>query len=300
MKHLISMREVSKDEIIKILQLARKIENREITPNLSNKVMALLFFEPSTRTRFSFETAMKRLNGEVLTLTGAEGTSIEKGESLKDTVKMMERYADIIVIRHRLEGAARFVSEVVNIPVINAGDGANQHPTQTLLDLYSIEKTQGRLDNLKIAMVGDLRYGRTVHSLSYALMHFNPMLFFVSPKTLSMPDNIKIDLKDKGINFEERERIEDVINKVDILYMTRIQRERFPDPTEYELVKNIYVLTKEMLKDAKDNLKVLHPLPRVNEIEESVDSTKFAYYFEQAENGIFVRQAIISMLLGEV
>jgi len=299
MKHLVSMREVSKDEIIKILEITGKIENKTIKPDLTGKVMAALFFEPSTRTRFSFESAMKKLNGEVISLAGAEGTSIEKGESLKDTVKVMERYADIIVIRHKLEGAARFVSEVTNIPVVNAGDGANQHPTQALLDLYSIQKTQGKLENIKIAMVGDLRYGRTVHSLSHALINFNPTLFFVSPKSLTMSENVKFDLKEKGINFEERERIEDIISEVDILYMTRIQKERFPDLIEYERVKNIYVLTKEMLKDAKENLKVLHPLPRVNEIQEDVDSTKFAYYFEQAKNGIFVRQAIISILLGE-
>jgi aspartate carbamoyltransferase catalytic subunit len=299
MKHLVSMREVSKDEIIKILEITGKIENKTIKPDLTGKVMAALFFEPSTRTRFSFESAMKKLNGEVISLAGAEGTSIEKGESLKDTVKVMERYADIIVIRHKLEGAARFISEVTNIPVVNAGDGANQHPTQALLDLYSIQKTQGKLENIKIAMVGDLRYGRTVHSLSHALINFNPTLFFVSPKSLTMSENVKFDLKEKGINFEERERIEDIISEVDILYMTRIQKERFPDLIEYERVKNIYVLTKEMLKDAKENLKVLHPLPRVNEIQEDVDSTKFAYYFEQAKNGIFVRQAIISILLGE-
>lgn len=292
------MREISKDEILSILSSANRIEKNLIKPNLTGKIMAALFFEPSTRTRFSFESAMKKLGGEVILLSGVQGTSVEKGESLKDTLKVIEKYADVIVMRHKAEGSARFASENVHIPVVNAGDGANQHPTQALLDLYSIQKTQGTLENIKIAMVGDLKYGRTVHSLSQGLSYFNPTIYFVSPESLRMPDNIKFDLKEKGIVFEEKEKIEEVIDKVDILYMTRIQRERFPDPMEYEKVKNAYILTKEMLWGAKENLKVLHPLPRLNEIPEDIDSTNYAYYFEQVRNGLFVRQAIISMLLG--
>jgi aspartate carbamoyltransferase catalytic subunit len=262
-------------------------------------VMAAVFYEASTRTRMSFESAMKRLGGEVIGMVGTSGTSVEKGETLADTAKIIARYSDIIVMRHPLEGAARYVSEQVNIPVVNAGDGANQHPTQSLLDLYTILKAQGSLEGLKLALVGDLKYGRTVHSLAYALAPFNPEFHFVSPKSLAMPSHILNDLKNRNIQFKETTKLDKIVNDIDIMYVTRIQRERFPDYEEYEKVKNAYIITADLLKNAKDNMKVMHPLPRVNEITTDVDSTKYAYYFDQAENGVYMRQAILATLLGE-
>jgi aspartate carbamoyltransferase catalytic subunit len=248
----------------------------------------------------SFESAMKKLGGEVVAMVGTSGTSVEKGETLADTTRVVARYADIVVIRHPLEGAARFVSEQIDLPVVNAGDGANQHPTQSLLDLYSIKKTQESLQDLNVAMLGDLKYGRTVHSLAYALAGFNPTYQFISPESLRMPNHIRDDLKAKQIPFEETEDLQSAVNNADILYVTRIQRERFPDREEYEKVKNAYIIKRKLLKDVKPNFKVLHPLPRVNEIATDVDSTEYAYYFDQAENGVYVRQAILATLLGEV
>jgi len=232
-------------------------------------------------------------------MVGTSGTSVEKGETLADTTRIMARYSDIIVIRHPLEGAAKYVSEQVNIPVVNAGDGANQHPSQSLLDLYTIKKAQGSLENLKLALVGDLKYGRTVHSLAYALAPFNPEFYFVSPKSLRMPSHILNDLNNMKVKFQEKEKLGRIVNEVDIMYVTRIQRERFPDREEYEKVKNAYIISADLLQGAKDNMKVMHPLPRVNEITTDVDSTKYAYYFDQAENGVYMRQAILSTLLGE-
>lgn len=298
MKHLISMRDLSEVDIMHFINTAEKIEEGELKPNLSGKMMAALFYEPSTRTHLSFEAAMKRIGGSVISMSGTRGTSVEKGESLADTVRVINQYVDIIVIRHSLEGAPRYVSEQVSIPVVNAGDGANQHPTQSLLDLYSIKKTQNTLHNLTIALVGDLKYGRTVHSLVHALMHASPKFYFISPSSLQMPLHIKEELQDMGIQFEEGENVEDVIDKLDILYMTRIQRERFVDSVEYEQVKNAYTLSKSMFRGVKPNVKVLHPLPRVNEINVDVDRTKYAYYFQQAKNGIYMRQAILSILVG--
>jgi len=295
------MRELSRSTILHILDTADAIESGRLKPDLSGKIMAALFFEPSTRTRMSFETAIKRLGGRELSMSGTVGTSVEKGESLADTVRIIARYADIIVIRHPREGAARYVSELVDVPVVNAGDGANQHPTQSLLDLYSIRKTQGRLENLDIALVGDLVYGRTVHSLVYALAPFKPRFWFVSPPELRMPRSIVKELtQDMGLTVTEGKSLEEVVSQVDILYATRIQRERFADPAAYEKVKNAYVLHPDLLAEARSNLRILHPLPRVNEIAPEVDHTPYAYYFQQAGNGVFVREAILAILMGAV
>ena len=297
MKDLISIRDLTKEDILKILELSEKIEKGEVKPDLSPYMMGIVFFEPSTRTRFSFEAAMKRLGGKVIVMSGTRGSSVEKGESLSDTVNTIAQYCDILVIRSGLEGTSRYVSELLPIPVINAGDGSNQHPTQTLLDLYSILKTQGRIEELKIAILGDLKYGRTVHSLVYGLSLFPCSLYLVSPEQLRLPSYIIEEVKDKFIKLEELETIEPIIKDIDIVYVTRIQRERFPDQEEYEKVKNSYIITREVLEGAKDNLKVFHPLPRVGEIAKDVDTTPYAYYFQQARNGVFVRQAIITELL---
>jgi aspartate carbamoyltransferase catalytic subunit len=249
---------------------------------------------------FSFDTAMKRMNGDTIIMSGTKNTSAKKGETFADTLQTIAQYSDIIIMRSPIEGAARYAAEVVDLPVVNAGDGANQHPTQALLDMYSIIKTQGKLDNLKIGLAGDLRFGRTVHSLAQAMAVFGAEFKFISPSFLQMPDYIKDDLIEQNIKFEELKEMDGNINDLDILYVTRIQKERFADPEDYEKVKGSYVLNKAMLDNVKDNFKVLHPLPRVDEIHPDVDDTEFAYYFPQAKNGVYTRQAIISILLGEV
>ena len=280
------------------MSLAAKFEESQTESFLKGKVVASLFFEPSTRTRLSFETAANRLGARVIGFSDAGNTSVTKGETLKDTIKMVSNYADLIIIRHPLEGSARYASEVSSVPVINAGDGANQHPTQTLLDLYSILKTQGTLQNLRINMVGDLKYGRTVHSLLQAMSHFNPYFRFTAPEELKMPEEYKEQLRLSGIKFEESENLEEGIADMDIVYMTRVQRERFTDAIEYELVKNVYSLRRSMLENTRSNMKILHPLPRINEIHQDVDSSEHAYYFDQAGNGVYTRMAIITTLLG--
>ncbi len=297
MKNLISMRDISKEDILKLIDSANKIETGKVKVDMSGKLAALLFFEPSTRTHFSFETAVKKLGGNTFSMSGTSSTSVKKGETLADTLMTISMYVDIIIIRHIIEGAARFASETVNIPVINAGDGTNQHPTQAMLDLYSIQKTQGSLNNLTVGMVGDLRLGRTVHSLAQALSDFNPTFYFASPRHLQMPAYIKDDLKAKNIKFTELEDIKDVMHTLDIMYVTRIQKERFAVLEDYEKVKDSYIITKKLLEGVKKNFKVLHPLPRVNEITKDVDDTEYAYYFQQARNGVFMRQAIITELL---
>ena len=298
-RSLVTIAEHSKEKILYLLEMAKEFEkcpNRKI---LDGKVVATLFFEPSTRTRLSFETAVNRLGGRVIGFTDASTTSSSKGETLKDTILMVSNYADLIVMRHYLEGAARYASEVAPIPIINAGDGANQHPSQTMLDLYSIYKTQGTLDNLHIYMVGDLKYGRTVHSLLMAMRHFNPTFHFIAPKELAMPEEYKLYCQQHNIKYVEHSDFnEDVIAGADILYMTRVQRERFTDLMEYERVKDVYILKASMLKKAKDNMKILHPLPRVNEIAYDVDTDPHAYYIQQARNGLFAREAIICDVLG--
>ncbi len=297
-KNLISITDFSKEEIIRITELAADFEQNPHQKLLEGKVIASLFFEPSTRTRLSFESAMNRLGARVIGFSDTTNTSVSKGETLHDTILTISNYCDMIVMRHSLEGAPRYASEVSKIPIVNAGDGANQHPSQTLLDLYSIKKTQGTLDGIKIMMIGDLKYGRTVHSLLEALSHFNAEFIFVSPEELSMPMEYKNGLTDKGLKFTEKREIGEEINSADIVYMTRVQRERFTDHMEYERVKNAYVLRNSMLANTKENMRILHPLPRVNEIDPDVDSNPKAYYFEQTENGVYTRMAIISYLLG--
>jgi aspartate carbamoyltransferase catalytic subunit len=298
-KSLVSIEDYSKGDILRIISNAEKFE---VEPNrrlLEGRVAATLFFEPSTRTRLSFETAVNRLHGRVIGFQDASTTSSSKGETLKDTIKMVSNYADVIIMRHYLEGAARYASEVTDVPIVNAGDGANQHPSQTLLDLYSIKKTQGKLDNLTITIVGDLKYGRTVHSLIVGMSHFKPAFHFIAPKELKMPEEQKQYCKLNGIEFHEHTVFsEDIVNQTDILYMTRVQRERFTDLVEYERVKNVYILHNRMLERSRPNLRVLHPLPRVNEIAYDVDDNPKAYYFRQACNGLFTREAILCDVLG--
>ncbi len=297
-RSLVSIADISKNEILELLERARYFEAHPNSKLLDGKVVATLFFEPSTRTRLSFETAVNRLGGRVIGFSDAATSSASKGETLKDTIKMVSNYVDLIVMRHFLEGAAKYATEVTDVPVVNAGDGANQHPSQTMLDLYSILKTQGRLTDLTITMVGDLKYGRTVHSLLMAMRYFSPRFIFVSTPELAMPQEY-IDLcRANGIPFEiHRDFSPEVIGRSDIIYMTRVQRERFSDPMEYEKVKNCYSLRLDMLEGSKDNLRILHPLPRVNEIAQDVDNSPKAYYFEQARNGVYARQAIITRAL---
>lgn len=297
-KSLISIEDFSKDEILHILDVAEEFEACREQNFLAGKVIACLFFEPSTRTRLSFESAINRLGAHVIGFPDNRNTSQAKGETLEDTMQIISNYVDMIVMRHPQAGAAAIAASVTSVPVINAGDGANQHPTQTLLDLYSIRKTQGNLENLTVNMVGDLKYGRTVHSLIEALYYFHPHFIMTAPKELQMPREYLEFLEKKGITYEETDRIEEHLNDCDILYMTRIQQERFPDPEEYAKVKDVYKLTASMLEGAKPNLKILHPLPRVGEIATDVDATPYAYYFQQAGNGMYVRMAIISYLLG--
>ena len=298
-RSLVSISDYSKEKILQILEKSASFEQNPNQKLLDGKVVATLFFEPSTRTRLSFETAVNRLKGRVIGFYDASTSSSVKGETLKDTIIMVSNYADLIIMRHPIEGAARYASEVSSVPVINAGDGANQHPTQTMLDLYSIQKTQGTLENLNICMVGDLKYGRTVHSLLMAMSHFNPTFTFIAPDELRMPDEYKMFCVKNGIKFKECSELnEENIAGTDILYMTRVQRERFTDLFEYEKVKNVYTLRNKLLENTKPNLRILHPLPRVTEIDYDVDGNEKAYYFTQAHNGVFTRQAIICDALG--
>ncbi|MDD2962942.1 MAG: aspartate carbamoyltransferase [Bacteroidales bacterium] len=297
-RSLVSINDFTKAEQLQILDRAEEFEKNPNQRILQGKVVASLFFEPSTRTRLSFESAVNRLGGRVIGFSDANSSSTSKGESLKDTILTVSNYSDLIVMRHPIEGSARWASEVASVPIINAGDGANQHPTQCLLDLYTIRQTQGTLDNLNIAFVGDLKYGRTVHSLVMALTQFNTTFHLISPTELKLPSSVKMYIKDANLEYHQYTEITDAIPKIDILFMTRIQRERFSDPMEYERVKNSYILKNSMLEKSRQNLKILHPLPRVNEINEDVDPNPKAYYFQQALNGVFVRQALIAKILG--
>ncbi|GAB1405442.1 aspartate carbamoyltransferase [Lentimicrobium sp.] len=297
-RSLVSITDYSKAEYLKILDLAETFEKEPRQTILKDYVVATLFFEPSTRTRLSFESAATRLGAKVIGFSDVSSSSVSKGESLKDTILTVSNYSDIIVMRHPREGSARFASEVSPVPVINAGDGGNQHPTQCLLDLYSIRKTQGRLDGLNVAFVGDLKYGRTVHSNVMALCNFETTFHLVSPIELKLPSYVKMHIKENNLNYYQYTDLNEVIPLADIIYMTRIQRERFSDPIEYEKVKNAFILTADMLDGCRENMRILHPLPRVNEITEDVDSTVQAYYFQQALNGVFVRQALLSAILG--
>jgi aspartate carbamoyltransferase catalytic subunit len=297
-RSLVSIDDFSPEEIKHTLDIAEDFERQPVRNLLEGKVIATLFFEPSTRTRLSFESAINRLSGKIVGFADSSVSSVSKGETLYDTIRMVSNYCDLIVMRHPIEGSARFASEIAGVPVINAGDGANQHPTQTMLDLYSIRKTQGTLDNLNVFMVGDLKYGRTVHSLLMAMAHWKTTFNFISPEELKVPDEYKFYLDNIGLKYYEHTDFTDIISKADIIYMTRVQKERFSDPIEYEKVKNVYVLRNVMLKNTKPNMRILHPLPRVNEINPDVDVNPKAYYFEQALNGVFTRQAILVSLLG--
>lgn len=299
-KHsLVTIAEHSREKIEYLIQMAEEFERHPNRRLLQGKVVATLFFEPSTRTRLSFETAANRLGARVIGFADPKVTSGTKGETLKDTIMMVSNYADIIVMRHYLEGAARYASEIAPVPIVNAGDGANQHPSQTMLDLYSMYKTQGTLDNLNIYLVGDLKYGRTVHSMLTAMRHFNPTFHFIAPDELAMPEQWKQYCDEHGVKYVEHKDFNaDTIAGADILYMTRVQKERFTDLMEYERVKDNYLLKLNMLSKAKPNMKILHPLPRVNEIEYSIDDDPHAYYFEQARNGLYARQALLCDSLG--
>lgn len=304
MKDIISMNDMSKEEILEILEIAKKIEKtseEEKLNFLKGKIIATLFFEPSTRTKMSFESAAFRLGAQVLQLPPLELSSVKKGESFSDTIKMVESYSDVIVVRHPNDGAARLASTTSRKPVLNAGDGSNQHPSQTLLDLYTIKDEKGTLNNLSIAFVGDLKYGRTVHSLVKALTHFNPTIYFVAPKILQMPSYLIDDLDKNNIKYEILEDFRDCLDKIDVFYMTRIQKERFPDIEDYEKVKGVYVINKKnILGKCKEDMIILHPLPRVDEISTDLDDTKHALYFKQAKNGIPIRQAMMMKVLDKV
>ncbi len=297
-KSLVSIHDITKEDYEKVLHLAEQFEANPRRKILEDAVVATLFFEPSTRTRLSFESAASHLGAKVIGFSDAATSSVKKGETLKDTILTVSNYSDIIIMRHPKEGSARYASEVSPVPIINAGDGANQHPTQCLLDLYSIRKTQKTLDNLHIAFVGDLKYGRTVHSLVIALTNYNTTFHLVSPLELKLPSSVKMHIKEKNLEYYQYTELDEVIPKVDILYMTRIQQERFADSLDYERVKNAYILKNKMLENGKKNLKVMHPLPRINEITEDVDNNPKAYYFTQAKNGVFVRQALLAIILG--
>lgn len=298
-QNFVTIANLSKDEILYLISMAQEFERHPNRELLKGKVVATLFFEPSTRTRLSFETAANRLGARVIGFTDAKVTSATKGETLKDTILMVSNYADAIAMRHYIEGAAQYASEVAPIPIINAGDGAHEHPSQCLLDLYSIYKTQGTLENLNIYLVGDLKYGRTVHSLITAMRHFTPTFHFVAPQELSMPQEYKIYCQEHGIRYVEHTDFnEETIADADIIYMTRVQKERFSDLMEYERVKDVYILNSTMLSLCKDNMKILHPLPRVNEIAYDVDDDPHAYYIQQAKNGLYAREAIFCYCLG--
>ncbi len=301
MSDLITMDDLSNDEILEILDAAQRLvpvaKGDVYAPLLQGKVLGNLFFENSTRTRMSFESAMKRLGGEVVNLSSV-GSSVAKGETLYDTMQMVDGYSDIAVIRHPRQGAAQYSADAIGIPVLNAGDGAGNHPTQTMLDLFTIRESHGTIDRLNVVLVGDLRYGRTTHSLSHALVRFGAKLTLVSPDSLRMPDEIVSDLKSHGSEVVETEDMAGSIAEADVIYMTRIQKERFPDEDEYTKVAGIYKMTADDLAGAKGGMIVMHPLPRVDEIDPSVDSTIHAKYFEQAFNGVPTRMALLCRSLG--
>jgi len=301
MGDLITMDDLTNKEITNLLDNAERllpVANGEVhLPLLEGKVLANMFFENSTRTRMSFESAMKRLGGSVLNFSSA-GSSVAKGETLYDTMQMIEGYADVVAIRHPRQGAAQYSADAITIPVLNAGDGAGNHPTQTLLDLFTIREAHGTLEGLNVVLVGDLRYGRTVHSLSHALVRFGATLTLVSPGSLRMPTEIVSDLPSGGEEVSETVDLTGAIAEADVIYMTRIQKERFPDEDEYAKVADIYMLTASDLAGAKEGMIIMHPLPRVNEIHPSVDATRHARYFQQAFNGVVARMALLCKCLG--
>ncbi len=294
MRDIISLRELSKEDILSILERAKELEENPAPKLLENKILSLLFFEPSTRTKLSFQAAMQRLGGSCLSVEDNGTTSLSKGETISDTITITGLYSDIMVVRSPYEGTARLASEILKKPVINAGDGANQHPTQTLLDLYTIQKEKGRIDGLKIAFVGDLKYGRTVHSLAKALNMFDCELYFIAPEALQIPKYI---LEELDVDYHIMESFDMVLDQLDVFYMTRIQRERFDIQEEYDKYKGVYRIDRKILDRCKKDMKIMHPLPRVNEIHHDLDDTENAVYFSQAENGVYVREALLSMLL---
>ena len=297
-RDLISIDDLSREEIEHILDVAAKMENIR-SPLLEGKILGNMFYEPSTRTRLSFESAMLRLGGGVIGFSETRTTSIAKGESLEDTVRVIEGYADIAVIRNWMMGVAKTCADIAHIPIINAGDGSGEHPTQALLDLYTMRKSKGKIDGLTIAMCGDLKHGRTVHSLIRALSLYDVKLHLVSPKGLEMPRETIKGLP-SGVDINECNDFSDIISELDVLYATRIQKERFEDPKEYERQKSSYKIDLKLLNKGRDDLVVMHPLPRVDEIAKEVDNTTRAFYFQQSRNGVFVRMAILSLFLGKV
>jgi len=300
-RDIISIKDFSREEIDHILKLAQAMEPIALKGSdmLKGKILATLFFEPSTRTRLSFESAMHKLGGSAIGFAEAEIASVKKGENLADTVRVVENYADVIVLRHPLEGAARLAAEFAKVPIINGGSGAEEHPTQALLDSYTIIKEKSKIDGLKIALVGDLRYGRTVHSLAYALSLYDIELYLVSPESLKMRREVLQTIKGK-ISVTERTSLEKIVPLVDVLYVTRIQKERFPDPAEYAKVRGSYKIDLQTLKKAKEDMIILHPLPRIDEVAAEVDETSFALYFQQVWNGIVVRMALLALILGGI
>jgi aspartate carbamoyltransferase catalytic subunit len=303
MKHVISIQDFSVEEITEVLDRAEKMvaaaRGEAVSDFLKGKVLAAIFYEPSTRTRLSFETAMIRLGGGVVGFAGPEASSVVKGETLADTIRMVSGYADAVVLRHPREGAARLATEFSDVPILNAGDGAGQHPTQTMLDLFTIRTEMRRLEGLNISLVGDLRYGRTAHSLAIALAKFGNTINLVSPEGLEMPSEVVGYLKDTGRFGKACHLPEEVIAETDVLYVTRIQKERFPDPIEYEKVAGVYRVDPELVSQGPRDMIIMHPLPRVNEITTEVDSMPQAKYFVQAFNGVPVRMALLSMVIGE-
>jgi aspartate carbamoyltransferase catalytic subunit len=301
-RNIISMRDFTKDEILHVLEIAKVMDEKPSTyaHALDGKILATLFFEPSTRTRLSFESAMLRLGGDTMGFADPGSSSSKKGESLADSIKIVESYADVIAMRHPVEGSARLASEIADIPILNAGDGANQHPSQTFLDLYTIQQEKGTLEGLKVGFMGDLKYGRTVHSLANALGQFGCELLFVSPKGLEMPSDSLEELGRTGVGFKEFENFEEAKGELDILYVTRIQRERFGDDLDYDKVREGYNISKKFLEGCNPDLRILHPLPRVDELSVEVDETPHALYFRQAANGIPTRMALIALVMGMV
>jgi len=300
-RDIISVKDFARDDIDYVLRIAEAMEPlvKSGSDMLRGKMLATLFFEPSTRTRLSFEVAMHKLGGSSIGFAEAEIASVKKGENLADTIRTVESYADIIALRHPLEGAARLAAELVEVPIINAGSGAEEHPTQALLDLYTIAKEKGRIDGLTIALVGDLRYGRTVHSLAYALSHYDVKLYLVSPDILHMRREVLDAIREK-IPVVERDNIKEIVPEADVLYITRIQSERFPDPAEYAKVKGVYRVDLDTLREAREDTIILHPLPRVDEIAYEVDKTRHARYFEQVWNGVVTRMALLALILGAI
>ncbi len=299
-RDLLAIEQLSKEEISHVFSLAKKLQKGLKERPLEGLLLGSCFFEPSTRTRLSFESAMYRLGGSVIGFSEDKATSVAKGESLEDSMRVIASYVDAIVLRHPSEGSAQFVADLVDVPVINAGDGSNEHPTQTLLDLFAIQETQGRLEDLHIAMVGDLRHARTIHSLVKASLLFPNRLYFVAPPFLELPKELIHQLRKRGLQFSFHDSLQDILPKLDIIYLTRIQKERFDGSVDYEKVKDAYTLRKKDIAGAKDTMKILHPLPRVGELGRCVDETSHAHYFEQAKSGLLIRQALLSLIFGRV